>query len=221
MVKCSMIPFPSASSWARNPAAANMARRPFCNSLVCMMASSSGSDGLRPSGSNPMSPGVYSARSRPGWSTGTFSGSTHPISARLVSAAPMATVRAIQNPAGTWARWVMAGPEIWASKRKEDPSTFSPTRNPTTASMATRPWVSSASRYRLRVLASAFSANPSGSKNPTGARAPGRSPAVACMAVEEAEDDVWIGAKAAADPAMAVMRAAVNFILIEFELLSC
>merc|ERR1719329_1984858 len=56
--KCSMIPFPSTNSCAMNPAAANMARRPFCNSFVCKILNSSSSAGLRLSGSNPISPGM-------------------------------------------------------------------------------------------------------------------------------------------------------------------
>mmetsp|Transcript_20593 Transcript_20593/g.42402 ORF Transcript_20593/g.42402 Transcript_20593/m.42402 type:complete len:200 (+) Transcript_20593:232-831(+) len=191
-----------------------MARRPFWSSLVWRRANSSGSSGLSPRGSNPMSPGVYSERRRPGWSTGTFSGSTHPMVARFCSEAPMAMVKSNQKGTGTWERWVMAGPETWASKRKELPSTASPARNPTAASMATRPWVSSASRYRLRVFSSAFSANPRGSKNPTGSRAPTMvSMKGATVAAGEAAF-LAKGEKAAADPAARMMEAAVNFILI-------
>mmetsp|Transcript_4156 Transcript_4156/g.7555 ORF Transcript_4156/g.7555 Transcript_4156/m.7555 type:complete len:209 (+) Transcript_4156:269-895(+) len=198
-----------------NPAAAIIARRPFWSSLVCMSRNSSGSSGLSPRGSNPMSPGRYPSRKRPGWSTGTFSGSTHPTVARFCSAAPMAMVSANQNPTGTWDKWVMAGPDTWASKRKEDPSTASPTRKPTAASMATRPWVSSASRYRRRVLSSALAANPRGSQNPTGSRAPtncsttGTGAATAGAAVFFPK-----GEKAAADPAKARMAVvAANFIV--------
>lgn len=48
----------------------------------------------------------------------------------------MEAMRATQNSVGTWGMWEMAGPEMEASKRKEDPSTCSPTRKPTAASMA-------------------------------------------------------------------------------------
>lgn len=80
-----------------------------------------------------------------------------------------------------------------------------------TASMATRPWVNSASRYRLRVASSAFSANPRGSKSPTGARAPGISSTEKLNEVDFLVEEA--GAKAAADPARA-RRAAANFILL-------
>jgi hypothetical protein len=56
--KCSKIPLPSTNSCAMKPAAASMARRPFCSSLVCIISNSSGSLGFKPSGSKPMSPGV-------------------------------------------------------------------------------------------------------------------------------------------------------------------
>mmetsp|Transcript_23168 Transcript_23168/g.64221 ORF Transcript_23168/g.64221 Transcript_23168/m.64221 type:complete len:225 (+) Transcript_23168:329-1003(+) len=216
-----MIPFPSTNSWAMNPAAASIARRPFWSSLVCMRRNSSGSVGLRPRGSKPMSPGVYPSRSNPGWSKGTFSGSTHPMVARFCSAAPMAMVRANQNPVGTWERWVIAGPETWASNKKDDPSTASPTRNPTAASMATRPWVSSASRYRRRVLSSALAANPRGSQNPTGSRAPTRvSMTGTGLAATGAAAFFPKGEKAAADPAKARMAVvATNFILVYLILL--
>ena len=58
----------------------------------------------------------------------------------------MAMVNKAQKTGGTCDKCVMAGPEMEASKRKDEPSTASPTRKPTVASMATRPWVSSASR---------------------------------------------------------------------------
>jgi len=35
----------------------------------------------------------------------------------------MVRTRISQKGWGTWAKWLMAGPEIWESKRKEDPST--------------------------------------------------------------------------------------------------
>jgi len=55
--KCSKIPLPSTASCAKKPAAASIARRPFCNSFVIIMFNSSGSSGFKPRGSNPMSPG--------------------------------------------------------------------------------------------------------------------------------------------------------------------
>merc|ERR1719336_368306 len=70
-------------------------------------------------------------------------------------------------------RCVIPGPDILPLKRKDDPSTYSPTRKPRTASMLTLPCVNSASRYRLMVAASASAAKPRGSKNPTGGRTPG------------------------------------------------
>jgi hypothetical protein len=85
-------------------------------------------------------------------------------------------------------------------EEKDDPSTFSPTRNPTVASIATRPFANSASRYRLRVASPAFSAKRRGSKIPMGAKAPGISPTVAFMA--EDEDCLFCtGAKAVAEAA--------------------
>ncbi|KAL7436154.1 hypothetical protein ACHAXM_005095 [Skeletonema potamos] len=87
--------------------------------------------------------------------------------------------------------------------------------NPMTASMATRPWVTSASRYRFKVSTLAFSANPRGSKNPMGARAPGIvSMLKPLREVERAP--VWAGAKAAAEPARAEIRASfIIFMLVK------
>lgn len=67
------------------------------------------------------------------------------------------------------------------------------------------------------MFASARSANPAGSKNPTGSSAPGSSdPAwrAVALGVETVE-----GAKAAAEPAMTAIRAAVNFIVVVLRLL--
>eukprot|EP01083_Nonionella_stella_P317287 1154379_1 len=86
----------------------------------------------------------------------------------------------------------MAGPEMEASNKKEDPSTFSPTKNPTTASIATRPWASSASRYLFKVASVAFSASPRGSNAPTGSRAPTSPSSEAEIAVDE-DVDIFFG----------------------------
>merc|ERR1711869_187048 len=51
---------PEASSCAIMPAAAIIARRPLLSSLVCIFVNSLGSLGLRPRGSNPRSPGMWS-----------------------------------------------------------------------------------------------------------------------------------------------------------------
>jgi len=45
----------SVNNW---PAMANMAKRPFFNSLNCTFSHVSGSDGFNPNGSNPRSPGA-------------------------------------------------------------------------------------------------------------------------------------------------------------------
>eukprot|EP01083_Nonionella_stella_P307371 1080040_1 len=109
----------------------------------------------------------------------------------------------------------MAGPEILASKRKALPSTCSPTRNPITASMETRPWASSASRYLLRVAGVAFSANPRGSKNPTGSRTP-TIPSVEALRAEVA---LLAGIEVNAEAEVARARMAVNFMVIVILLL--
>ena len=49
------------------PAMAIMARRPLLSSFVCISASSAGFVGLRPSGSQPRSPGEWSVRMVHGW----------------------------------------------------------------------------------------------------------------------------------------------------------
>ena len=54
--KLTNISFPFTSSCATIPATANIARRPFCNSLVDMAEKSSKLSGFSPSGSKPMSP---------------------------------------------------------------------------------------------------------------------------------------------------------------------
>ena len=77
---------------------------------------------------------------------GTSAGSTQPISARFCSAAPMAVTRRTQKRGRHLSEVGDGGATDGASKRKLDPSTASPTRKPTTASMATRPCVTSASR---------------------------------------------------------------------------
>merc|ERR1719414_1678437 len=124
-------------------------------------------------------------------------------------------IRASQ-PSGICSKWEMAGPEIWASKRKELPSTASPTRKPRTANMATRPWVISASRYRFRVFASALAAKPRGSKKPTGGRAPGIVSALNAFLVGTGSASFAAGAgkkeKAPAEPARAQARA--SFIMM-------
>ena len=75
-------------------------------------------------------------------------GSCHAICTREASATKMAAPISPQAIPGTCWKWSMAGPVICASKRNEDPSTCSPTRNPSAASIATRPCVISTSAYR-------------------------------------------------------------------------
>ena len=81
-------------------------------------------------------------------------GSCHAICTRVVSTKKMSAPSPIQNGRGTCWKWLMAGPVTWASKRKEEPSTCSPTMKPTEASIARRPWVISTSAY---LCASAWS----------------------------------------------------------------
>ena len=143
----------------------------------------------------------------------------------------------------------MAGPLTEASQRKLFPSTASPARKPRTASMATRPCVTSASRYRLRVLPSAFSASPRGSKiSSKGGKALRRKmrkghtasetlsstktaprvkeaksyPGSSSMVSWSAVENVGMeaGAKAAAEPARARTEAAI-FMLDVVWMLSC
>lgn len=98
-----------------------------------------------------------------------------PCSAGYCSAAPIAIARTIHKADGTWGRCEIAGPDIEASKRKAVPFTFSPTINPTAASIATRPCVNSAYLYLLRVASSALEARSRGSQKSTGGSTPGRS----------------------------------------------
>mmetsp|Transcript_2917 Transcript_2917/g.9733 ORF Transcript_2917/g.9733 Transcript_2917/m.9733 type:complete len:241 (+) Transcript_2917:74-796(+) len=69
----------------------------------------------------------------------------------------------------TWVKWSIAGPETSLKSGCHD----SATRNPTTASMATRPCWVSASRYR-RSSPPSTSERPRGSQGPVGARTPGK-----------------------------------------------
>eukprot|EP00982_Pelagococcus_subviridis_P001317 10508-Pelagococcus_subviridis.AAC.6 len=59
----------------------------------------------------------------------------------------MSAPRPSQNGSGTCWKWFTAGPVTCASKRKEDPSTDSPTTKPTVASIASLPCVISTSAY--------------------------------------------------------------------------
>lgn len=65
----------------------------------------------------------------------------------------------------------------------------------------------------LRVFSSAFSAKPSGSQNPMGGSAPGKSAEVnAFMEVGDEQEACWAGAKAAVEPMMVAMIA--DFMII-------
>merc|ERR1712157_108203 len=85
-----------------------------------------------------MSPGKRFSLIFPGWSIGISLGSTNAVSALLCSKPAIVTRSIIQKAVGTCFKWVIAGPDTCASKRNELPSTFSPTKNPITASIDTR-----------------------------------------------------------------------------------
>ena len=68
------------------PAMAIMARRPLLSSFVCISASSAGFVGLRPSGSQPRSPGEWSVRMVHGWEpTGFWKVKTEKTSAMAMA----------------------------------------------------------------------------------------------------------------------------------------
>mmetsp|Transcript_28598 Transcript_28598/g.63429 ORF Transcript_28598/g.63429 Transcript_28598/m.63429 type:complete len:214 (+) Transcript_28598:126-767(+) len=153
------------------PATASMARRPFCSSLVRMMACSSGSVGYHPRGSQSRSPGSTSdlscaARFRPLVSE---RGSHLLTMVQPSMNAHRSTNNSPNsgNSVSRMSRWRMEGPSMprgftsssWVSM-------------PTAASMHTRPCFSSASLYFLRVTSSLPSARPSGSKKPVGKMSP-------------------------------------------------
>merc|ERR1719440_1004377 len=76
-------------------------------------------------------------------------GFCHAVWTRLASTVKTKAPRRPQKRPGPCWKWLMAGPVTLASKRKEEPSTCSPTRKPSEASMAMRPWVILMSAYFL------------------------------------------------------------------------
>jgi len=160
---------PETASCTMKPAAAIIARRPFWSSLVCMILNSSGSSGLRPSGSKPMSPGTYEGFSF--WKTwfGRV-GSDQPTCTRYDSQTPMPRVIKNQMAGGRLGICWMAGPP----SPEKSGWNFSCTMKPAAASMPTRACASSASRHVRTSSNDLPSRRLKGSNFSKGATAPGR-----------------------------------------------